>query len=91
MAKGTITITNFSEGGVGINITPNGKPNAAAVASGYVKVEQTSGFAVSGFDLYEVVFAPYGGVVSATNIVPDAIVAIAITDTTTEDEDEASE
>lgn len=84
---GKITVTNFSENELWVNIMPNNQPNVVPVASGTLGISQTSGFPVSGYNSYQVnFFAPPQSLISARNIVPDALVAISITDTTTEDE-----
>lgn len=83
--SGKITVTNFSENNISVNITPNNQPAVVPVASGTVNIAQTSGFAVSGYNLYQVnFFVFYPDVISARHIVPDAIVEIAITNTTTD-------
>ena len=82
---GKITVTNFSENDLGVSITKNNLPNTVPIASGFVNVSQTSGFVVSGTDLYEVIFSAVGSnAISARGVVPDAVVELAITDTSTE-------
>jgi hypothetical protein len=79
--SGKITVSNFSETPLDINIVPNDNPNAVPVASGYLTPTQTSGFTVSGYSSYQVVFFASGtdAVISAKNVIPNAIVEIAIT------------
>ena len=84
---GKITVTNFSENELSVNITQNNQPNAVPLASGYLNVGQTSGFVVSGSNLYEVVFSAVGSnAISANGVTPNSIVELAITDATTEGE-----
>lgn len=86
---GKITVTNFSENDLSVNITKNNQPNTVPIASGFVNISQTSGFTVSGTNLYEVIFSAVGSnAITARGVVPDAIVELAITDATTEDENE---
>jgi hypothetical protein len=87
MPAGKITVSNFSENVLDINIVPNKNPGDVPVASGTLNISQTSGFAVSGYDLYQVNFYPSGqnAAISARGIVPDAIVEISITNEDDED------
>jgi hypothetical protein len=78
MAKGTVTVSNFSEQPLLVHVIGN-RPSGLLVASGTLNSGQTSGFLVSGYVDYKVNFITVGrGAVTATNIVPNAVVQIEI-------------
>ena len=72
-----ITVSNFSEQTMNVQIVGDG--TGRIVASGALASAQTSGFLVSGYNEYQVNFLTTNrGAVTATNIVPDAVVQIEI-------------
>jgi hypothetical protein len=76
MAEGKITVSNFSEQPMLIHVVGN-LPSGLLVASGVLASAQSSGFLVSGYNDYKVNFiTPNRGPVTATNIVPNAVVQI---------------
>lgn len=79
MASGKITVTNFSEGNIQVNIV--GQGTTQQVASGELTTEQSTPFPVEGFDLYQVNFIALtsGGNFPATNISPNTEVSLNIT------------
>jgi hypothetical protein len=78
MAKGKITVSNFSEQTLTIHIYSN-TASGHLVASGSLNSAQSSGFLVSGYNEYKINFrTANGGPLTATNIVPNAVVQLEI-------------
>lgn len=78
MASGTITVSNFSEKSMNVQIV--GAGSQQVVASGALPVGQTSGYLVSGYVEYQVNFytSDSSGVVTASNVAPNSTVQFAI-------------
>lgn len=77
MAEGKITVSNFSE--QSMNVQVRGSGTAQIVASGSLNSGQTSGFVVSGFAEYQVnFFTNNRAAVTASNLAPDSNVQIEI-------------
>ena len=78
MAQGKITVSNFSEQTLNVYIYSN-TASGHLVGSGTLNSGQSSGFLVSGWNEYKVHFTTVNrSPITATNIVPNAIVQIAI-------------
>ena len=78
MAKGKITVSNFSEQTLLVHIYSN-TASGHLVASGSLNSAQSSGFLVSGYPDYKINFrTANGGPLTATNIVPNAVVQLEI-------------
>ena len=78
MAQGKITVSNFSEQPMLVHVFGN-RASGVLVASGVLASAQSSGFLVSGYTDYRINFLTTNrGPVTATNIVPDAVVQIEI-------------
>jgi hypothetical protein len=78
MAEGKITVSNFSEQPMLVHVF-GAVASGALVASGVLASAQSSGFLVSGYNEYRVNFLTTNrGAVTATNIVPNAVVQIEI-------------
>lgn len=79
MASGTITVSNFSEKSMNVQILAGGM-SGDMVASGTLPVGQTSGYLVSGAEQYQVNFftTDLSGNVTASNVAPDSTVGIQI-------------
>jgi hypothetical protein len=77
MAEGKITVSNFSEQTMNVQIV--GDTTGRLVASGSLAAAQTSGFLVSGYHQYRVNFFTVNRApVTASNLAPDSIVQIEI-------------
>ena len=78
MPKGKITVANFSEQTMNVKIL-SATLSGHLVASGVLNSAQTSGFLVSGYPTYRVIFFTVNHVpVSATNLAPNSNVQIEI-------------
>ena len=76
MAQGKITVSNFSEQPMLVHVFGN-SASGVLIASGVLSSAQSSGFLVSGYNDYRINFITTNrGAVTATNIVPNAVVQI---------------
>ena len=77
MAQGKITVSNFSEQSLNVQIVGDG--TSRVVASGALASRQTSGFLVSGYAQYRVNFStPNNSAITASNLAPESNVQIEI-------------
>jgi hypothetical protein len=77
MAEGKITVSNYSEQPMNVQIFGNN--SSQLVASGALAANQSSGFLVSGYEEYRVnFFTVNSNPVTASNLAPDSIVQIEI-------------
>ena len=77
MAKGKITVSNFSE--QSLNVQIYGADTPQRVASGALTSGQTSGFLVSGYNDYRVnFFTNNNSPITASNLAPESNVQIEI-------------
>jgi hypothetical protein len=78
MAEGKITVSNFTEQSLNVQILGSG--TSQRVASGALASRQTSGFLVSGYSEYQVNFSTVNNTaITASNLAPDSIVQFEIT------------
>ncbi len=77
MAEGKITVSNFSEQSLNVQIYGGDTPQR--VAAGALSSGQTSGFLVSGYNDYRVNFSTANNTLTASNLAPESNVQIEIT------------
>lgn len=77
MAEGKITVSNFSEQSLNVQIF--GSNTSQMVASGALASNQSSGFLVSGYEEYRVnFFTTNSAPITASNLAPESNVQIEI-------------
>ena len=77
MAEGKITVSNFTE--QSLNVQISGSNSGHMVASGALASTQTSGFLVSGYQEYQVnFFISNNRPITASNLAPESNVQIEI-------------